>query len=468
MKFISLFILFGLVYQTVSFDIKPFDSAALLGLFTHSSGSPSNTLRLDQSLPVLGEDTEIAKRITVSAFFEEQCAMQCLKNLPCVRYTYQSQKCQIFLKADYRRQQKFDKNQTSVIENNLNCNLETCSEGLFCSSTSGCFCPLSTASTGSETCSNDVSYELSEWSEWSACSAVCSEGYQTRTKSCNKVYKDASGKLLKKEKISNIDWLCPNTVKSETITCKANGCALYTEWSDWSSCSKICGGYSTRTRACLPGKACDEKYLNQFKSCGLSGCNATIIKLTRTDASVTSVIKRGILKLSNTNFNRDIRLFTLTNDANALSSIGSVACKEFNFDNLNNVVASPANLRPQYSSDSEYLDFVNSQSINGLLCNGDESSVKECKASSNATVSTPLFELNIECLFNGYWATWDSWSDCSVTCGAGAKRRYRVCNDPPASVAELPSGANGTSCNEANNKQLSTCIMPRCESQINI
>jgi len=280
MKFISLFVLFGLVYQTVSFSVKPFDSASLLGLFTRSSSS--NTLRLDASLPALGEDTEVARRLTVTTYFEEQCAMLCLKNLPCVRYTYQSQKCQIFLKADYKRQQKFDKNQTNVVQNAIGCNLETCSSGLYCSSSSsGCFCPLATASTGSQTCSNVVSYELTEWSEWSACSAVCSDGFQTRTKKCNKVYKDATGKVLLKEQVANIDWLCPNVARSETQTCKANGCALYTEWSDWSSCSKICGGYSTRTRSCLPGKTCDDKYFSQFKSCGLSSCNTTIISNLR-------------------------------------------------------------------------------------------------------------------------------------------------------------------------------------------
>ena len=120
--------------------------------------------------------------------------------------------------------------------------------------------------------------------------------------------------------------------------------------------------------------------------------------MSRTDALTASVIKRGILKLVNTNNNKEIHLFTQTNDASLLNNIGSVACKEFNFDNLNNVVALPANLRAQYSSDSEYLDFVNSQSLSGLACNGDETSVKECVASSNTTVRTSLFELNVECL----------------------------------------------------------------------
>jgi hypothetical protein len=42
-----------------------------------------------------------------------------------------------------------------------------------------------------------------------------------------------------------------------------------------------------------------------------------------------------------------------------------------------------------------------------------------------------------------------------------------MCADPPASVAEISAGINGTSCNEANNKQLITCVMPRCETLVN-
>ena len=32
---------------------------------------------------------------------------------------------------------------------------------------------------------------------------------------------------------------------------------------------------------------------------------------------------------------------------------------------------------------------------------------------------------------NGQWSDWDSWSDCTVSCGGGLRSRNRSCTDPP-------------------------------------
>ena len=79
--------------------------------------------------------------------------------------------------------------------------------------------------------------------------------------------------------------------------------------------------------------------------------------------------------------------------------IGRVACREFNFDNVNEVNALAANnLRAQYSSDQEYLTAVNELSLNGLECDGNEASIKECRSRLAASVKTTLYELEVECL----------------------------------------------------------------------
>jgi len=31
---------------------------------------------------------------------------------------------------------------------------------------------------------------------------------------------------------------------------------------------------------------------------------------------------------------------------------------------------------------------------------------------------------------HGNWALWSSWGDCTVTCGAGQRRRFRTCTNP--------------------------------------
>ena len=32
---------------------------------------------------------------------------------------------------------------------------------------------------------------------------------------------------------------------------------------------------------------------------------------------------------------------------------------------------------------------------------------------------------------DGKWTLWSSWSVCSTQCGAGFKKRFRSCTDPP-------------------------------------
>lgn len=31
---------------------------------------------------------------------------------------------------------------------------------------------------------------------------------------------------------------------------------------------------------------------------------------------------------------------------------------------------------------------------------------------------------------DGYWHAWESWSDCSATCGYGNRNRSRICQQP--------------------------------------
>ena len=43
---------------------------------------------------------------------------------------------------------------------------------------------------------------------------------------------------------------------------------------------------------------------------------------------------------------------------------------------------------------------------------------------------------------HGGWSEWDKWSHCSVSCGAGKRRRFRDCTNPPPS-------ANGQYCGDS-------------------
>ena len=103
-------------------------------------------------------------------------------------------------------------------------------------------------------------------------------GYQTRSRKCNRKYIDATtNSTIRTESVENMDWLCGNETKYQSNTCKIESCKIYGDWSQWTTCNKICGGFITRQRACLPGKTCEQKYLKQTKLCGLDECNSIIL-----------------------------------------------------------------------------------------------------------------------------------------------------------------------------------------------
>ena len=83
---------------------------------------------------------------------------------------------------------------------------------------------------------------------------------------------------------NSLNWLCDKNLiqsgKFEVEHCKTKSCKTYSEWSNWSTCSKICGGTKTRQRSCFldaKNKLCDEKYLREIQYCSLDECTMTII-----------------------------------------------------------------------------------------------------------------------------------------------------------------------------------------------
>lgn len=102
----------------------------------------------------------------------------------------------------------------------------------------------------------------------------------------------------------------------------------------------------------------------------------------------------------NTETNKTSRIFTTSNGS--ISIIARTACNEFGFIDYKKVIAKPvsSDIRNKFtrSKVSNYLNFINRQSISGLECTGLEASIKDCRSSSNASYETDLFELEIECL----------------------------------------------------------------------
>lgn len=84
----------------------------------------------------------------------------------------------------------------------------------------------------------------------------------------------------------SLEWLCDeNSKPSEKYQieiCAVDKCRTYDEWSSWTPCSKICGGFRSRSRSCKAGLTnqalCDPKYLSEINECSnLDDCTSTII-----------------------------------------------------------------------------------------------------------------------------------------------------------------------------------------------
>lgn len=209
--------------------------------------------------------------------------------------------------------------------------------------------------------------------------------------------------------------------------------------------------------------------------------------LEKTEKNPTAgVPKRGLLRILNTQTQAKLIVLASTNDVKQLSSIGSVVCAEMGFTRFLNLVPVLSNARSKITDDDKYLDYLKKSTLNGVMCNGNEQTIKDCRATMMANIQTSnLYELDIECACNksffislilvyyyfynfcylcrkvdGGWSLWSSWSTCSVTCGVGAHTRSRTCDDPPPSVSEAGMG-NGTTCSLPNS-DMKTCVMQRC------
>jgi hypothetical protein len=109
------------------------------------------------------------------------------------------------------------------------------------------------------------------------------------------------------------------------------------------------------------------------------------------DSSQTSgIVKKGLVKLTDSLNQREIKLVGYLNQTNAYSSVGNIVCNELGF-NKSVIVSTKAVTVDALTADS-------SSSSIGVLCSGAEGSLKECKAFDPVAVASNLVQLEIECL----------------------------------------------------------------------
>jgi len=108
--------------------------------------------------------------------------------------------------------------------------------------------------------------EWTEWSEWSTCSVLCGNGgFQSRTRTCT-----GGGAASRYHYCSNLS-LCEG---GETAVARST--TEWTGWSEWSTCSVLCGdgGFQTRTRTCTGGGGSSRCVGNdrQWTACNAAPC----------------------------------------------------------------------------------------------------------------------------------------------------------------------------------------------------
>ncbi|KAJ0065491.1 hypothetical protein NL108_012446 [Boleophthalmus pectinirostris] len=336
----------------------------------------------------------------------------------------------------------------------------------------------------------------SEWADWGPCSVSCGAGSQKRLRQCNNPLPANGGHH------------CTGPA-SETRSCHGKPCPVdgnWSEWSVWEECSRTCGhGNRTRVRTCSDppaqhgGRACEGKAVEvmmcSVRPCPVAGnwgpwlawspCSETCgkgmqsrVKLCNNPPPAfdgpqcegsdtqTQVCKERPCPV-------DGKWSSWVNWAACSVSCGGGTRQR------TRLCASPAPLHGgrQCEGSDVQIDFCNNDPcpVNGnwglwsswgscsRSCNGGQ--MRRYRTCDNprpsnggracAGADSQIHKCNTEnCPVDGSWGAWQSWSECSVSCGGGERKRERLCADPP------PSN-RGRTC-PGDSSQLSRCNAQAC------
>ncbi|XP_055635973.1 hemicentin-1-like isoform X2 [Toxorhynchites rutilus septentrionalis] len=239
----------------------------------------------------------------------------------------------------------------------------------------------------------DVPVSWSPWGEWSACSASCGKGTQFRSRICL---------LLSGSPAQGKEYNCVGeniqVRNCEMLPCPVNG--GWGAWGQWSNCSLNCvseftGLKSTRSRS----RKCD----SPPPSSGGKPC-------------IGEEHEEEVCSVKFCPINGDWTSWTKWTPCSETCGFGRMIRWR-----------SCANPAPRNG---------------GLSCQGEESEIKICKQR--------------DCIVNGGWSDWGSWSKCSKSCGVGVRHRKRSCNKPEPK--------NGGQYCEGENIEIEKCTKKTCRN----
>nr|CAJ65510.3 HyTSR1 protein [Hydra vulgaris] len=255
---------------------------------------------------------------------------------------------------------------------------------------------------------------MSEWSDFTPCSELCGLGSQERQRKCTNPAPSYGGKQCGGEFL-------------QVRECKIKDCPAntgYSQWSDFSECSKSCGvGVRSRKRICENKKYDCSGLSEELQSCEVKPCPVNGGFSNWGDFDECSTTCGQGLKT---------RTRTCTNPTPQNGGAGCFGSRQ----EIQSCIVRECPVNGMYSTWSTYSEC--SEPCNA----GRQKRTRTCTNPSPANGGLPCVgppedarTCNIQkCAINGGLSEWSLFSSCSKTCGNGIKERKRTCTNPAPSV----------------------------------
>merc|ERR1719494_582971 len=275
---------------------------------------------------------------------------------------------------------------------------------------------------GTDPCPVDGGY--STWSDWSLCSASCGGGEKKRTRTCTNPAPAHGGSDCTKLGSEKESQQC------ETQACPVNG--GYSAWSDWTKCTKTCGGgEQERARTCTNpapahgGSDCTklgsdkESQQCETKACPVNGGYSAWSAWTK----CTKTCGGGIQE----------RARTCTDPAPAH---GGSDCTNLGSERESQKCETQA-----CPVDGGYSGWSDWSECSKECGEGEEKRSRTCTVPlpQNGGKDCSSLGADIElkkcekrpCPVNGGYTEWSDWTHCTASCGSsGVMMRVRHCTKP--------------------------------------